>query len=142
MRVHGNLHDPLGSREVSECWIPNQLTEYCRCLQHPIWYESTNTTLLNQTVTGNETRVHHVTSETKMVSMIRKFRFPSKNKLQDSKLCRNIKAKGMLLVDLQSINVTINVAHHCNILAMSSCSRKRKGQPIILLNDNVTSHTV
>jgi len=27
-RVHGNLPDTLGSREVSVRWIPNQLTEY------------------------------------------------------------------------------------------------------------------
>jgi hypothetical protein len=76
-RVHGIL-DTLGSRAVAACWTPNQLTEHCKhmhiglCLDHLIWYESTSGAFLNQTVTGNETREHHVTSETKMASMIRK----------------------------------------------------------------------
>jgi hypothetical protein len=63
--VHGNLHNTLDSREVSVRWIPNQLTEYCRCSEHLIWYEETNGAFLNQTVTGNEARVHHVTAEKK-----------------------------------------------------------------------------
>jgi hypothetical protein len=41
----------------------------------------------------------------------------SRDKVQDRKLCTRIMAKGTPLVGVQSRNVTINEAHHCNILA-------------------------
>ena len=52
----------------------------------------------------------------------------STDKVQDRKLCTRIMVKGTLLVGFQSRNVTINAAHHCNILArIKSCSKKEDG---------------
>jgi histone-lysine N-methyltransferase SETMAR len=68
--VYRIVHDTLGYRKVSARWVPKELTEHHKAqrtgvsLNNLLCYQE-DPAFLDNTVTGDETWVHHITPETK-----------------------------------------------------------------------------
>jgi len=122
------LHDDLGYRKVCAQWAPKELTVVHKrqCVEIATqlvrWYEE-DPSILERTVTGDETRVHHYDLESKRQSM--EWRHPSSP--AHKKFKRQPSAKkamltlfwdmhGPILVHFQEHGQTVNSANYCAML--------------------------
>jgi hypothetical protein len=113
---------------VSAQWVPKELTEHHKAqrmgvsLNNLLHYQE-DPAFLDNTVTGDETWVHHITPETKWNSMMWKYpSSPTTKKFKTTTSVRKVMAtvfwdkKGLLLVDFIHKNETINADRHIQTL--------------------------
>jgi histone-lysine N-methyltransferase SETMAR len=109
--------------------------------------------LLQRIVTGDETWVHHVTSETKQASMTWKHASsPPSKKFKTTPSAKKVMAtvfwdhKGVLLVDFLTKGDTVNADRYCDTLSrlQEAIGLKRPGllrTDVVLLHDNARPHS-
>ncbi|GFR06800.1 histone-lysine N-methyltransferase SETMAR [Trichonephila clavata] len=128
-RAQNIIHDILRYRKVSARWVPRQLTsthqEQCMAvsLEHLVRYHEDGNDFLFRIVTGDETWVHHFTTESKAASM--EWKHPSspvRKKFKTTPSAGKVlltvfwDAQGVLLLDFLEVG-TINATRYCDTLS-------------------------
>ncbi|UYV81674.1 hypothetical protein LAZ67_20001933, partial [Cordylochernes scorpioides] len=152
------MSDVLKFRKVCARWVPRLLSEnhkQQRMEAARAFLEMNRrdgNQLFFRIVTGDESWVHHSTSETKRQSMV--WKKPEESAPKKAKVTISAgkvmaivfwDCKGVLLVDYLPPNITVNAARYCEVLTKLRAAIKRKSpcllsRKVLLAHDNARPH--
>lgn len=158
--IHEIVTEKLGYHKFCARWVPKLLTDVHKttrmssAIDFLFRYDLEGEEFLNRIVTGDETWVSYVNTETKQQSMQwGHTRSPTKpTKARQTFSARKVMAtvfwdaKGVLLVDFMERGTTINSEVYCETLKRlrRAIQNKRRGMltsGVVLLHDNARPHT-
>jgi hypothetical protein len=156
---HEIASDKLRCRKLCSSWVPKMFIEehkmkwQASALTFLTQYSEQGNDFLSRTVTGNETRMLHVTPESKQQSMERRHTSPPimnkfKQTIPTSKILCTLfwDKKRVLLVEFLPQGSTIDAGIYCDTLKKLhyAIQNKQHGmltRGVVMLHDNARPHT-
>ncbi|UYV81448.1 hypothetical protein LAZ67_20001231 [Cordylochernes scorpioides] len=152
------MSDVLNFRKVCARWVPRLLSENHKQQRMEAarafleMHRRDGDQLFSRIVTGDESWLHHSTSETKRQSMV--WKKPEESAPKKAKITISAgkviaivfwDCKGVLLVDYLPPNTTVNAVRYCEVLTKfrAAIKRKRPGplsRKVLLVHHNARPH--